>query len=650
MHETTQTERYQTCLSLYLQHAGCNLLGIEREMRDLGFSDFNRRILYSRTKGDRYFPGWIERYDWRKLLSKLPSLSKEGWPPLWADGVVIPRGAPSRFPTTQASHSTRITNASYQTRHSPADPDFQAWLKRVSPGMTWDAKHQKLIYKHLQRITDGDSKRLMIFMPPRHGKSELVTVRYAAWRLWQDPKMRIILGSYNQNLANNFSRSIRRVLSEEENRMNPNLSEPRAIATGMPSSSSGSPPVSGGVAPASGDGVVNSYLVQTGRMFPPSRTINTAAQWETALGGGVKAVGVGAGVTGFGAQLIVIDDPVKSRAQAESETFRNNLWNWYNNDLYTRLEPDGAIILIQTRWHEDDLAGRLLREMENGGQQWEVINLPALAETARRRETGDENVRSLETGDESHEQEAPVSTLPSPVSSLPSSHSPDPLDRNFGDALWPERYPVTELADIQRQLGSYAFSALYQQRPTPAEGGIFKREWFKRFVDKAPEGLTWKRGYDLAVSTRTAACYTASFRVAFDDDGNLYIADGFRKRIEFPEQKRYIYSRIRLESTTEHGIEQALHGQALMQELRREARLRGVAFKGVTVSTDKLTRALKWSPRAEEGKVILVRGHWNTELIEEAAQFPSAHFDDQIDAISLAVSMFEKKGGKLSSF
>lgn len=106
----------------------------------------------------------------------------------------------------------------------------------------------------------------------------------------------------------------------------------------------------------------------------------------------------------------------------------------------------------------------------------------------------------------------------------------------------------------------------------------------------------------------------------------------------------------RLEPTTEHVIEQALHGQALMQELRREARIRGVAFKGVTVSTDKLTRALKWSPRAEEGKVILVRGHWNTELIEEAAQFPSAHLDDQIDAISLAVSMFEKKGGKLSSF
>ncbi len=118
-------------------------------------------------------------------------------------------------------------------------------------------------------------------------------------------------------------------------------------------------------------------------MFPRTRTINTVSQWETAAGGGVKAVGVGAGVTGFGAQLIIIDDPVKSRADAESETLREKVWDWYRNDLYTRLEPNGSIILIQTRWHEDDLAGRLLNDMADGGDQWEVVNLPALAEPAR---------------------------------------------------------------------------------------------------------------------------------------------------------------------------------------------------------------------------------------------------------------------------
>ncbi len=194
------------------------------------------------------------------------------------------------------------------------------------------------------------------------------------------------------------------------------------------------------------------------------------------------------------------------------------------------------------------------------------------------------------------------------------------------------------------------FSALYQQRPTPAEGGTFKRAWFKRFVARPPEGLKWKRGYDLAVSTKTSACYTSSFRVAYDSDGNLYIADGFRRRIEFPEQRRYILSRLLEEKDTEHGIEKALHGEAIIQELRQDPRIRGSNLRGVTVSTDKLTRALKWAPLAEEGKVILVRGPWNQAFLDEVCKFPGGHFDDQVDAVSLAVTMFQDKGKKMYTF
>ena len=118
-------------------------------------------------------------------------------------------------------------------------------------------------------------------------------------------------------------------------------------------------------------------------MFPfiSNRPKNTESEWETAVGGGLRAVGVGSGVTGFGANLIVIDDPVKSRAEAESQKMREKVWHWFNDDIYTRLEPNGSIVLIQTRWHEDDLAGRLLREpVPEGGEKWEVVNLPALAE------------------------------------------------------------------------------------------------------------------------------------------------------------------------------------------------------------------------------------------------------------------------------
>ncbi len=565
------TERYQTCLGLYISHNGKQLRQLEREMRAKGFATFCHRVLHGRNRNGIYNPGWIVRFKWKEKLGPEPPRLKQ-----------------------------------QQTADQQA---FQDWLKAVSPGMTWDWKYQKLIYERLQRVTTGECKRLMIFLPPRHGKSELVTVRYAGWRLWNDPKLRVIVGSYNQKLADKFSRSIRRLLSEEEDKLYaPPSAADAAISTRPANESKVTRGRDGPVCKT--ETLTRLAQPSDGRMFPRSRTINTVSQWETALGGGVKAVGVGAGVTGFGAQLVVIDDPVKNRAEAESETLREKVWDWYRNDLYTRLEPNGSVILIQTRWHEDDLAGRLLQDMNDGGDDWEIVNLPALAET---------------TADSREIEE--IKTM-------------DVLERGPGEALCPERYNEKALDDIRRQIGSYAFSALYQQRPTPAEGGLFKRAWFTRFVEKAPDGLRWKRGYDLAVSTKTAACYTSSFRVAFDADGNLYIADGFRKRIEYPEQRRFLLERIAEESDTEHGIEKALHGQALIQDLRKEPGVRGANLKGVAVTTDKVTRALKWAPLAEEGKVILVRGPWNKEFLDEVGQFPRGQFDDQVDAVSLAVAMF----------
>jgi predicted phage terminase large subunit-like protein len=199
------------------------------------------------------------------------------------------------------------------------------------------------------------------------------------------------------------------------------------------------------------------------------------------------------------------------------------------------------------------------------------------------------------------------------------------------------------LLRIKRQLGTYSFSALYQQRPTPPEGGLFKRKWFTRIVERAPQHLRWYRGYDLAVSTRDTADYFASFRCAFDKrTGDLYIADGMRKRMEFPDQRRYIISRMREERNTVHGIEQALHGQAFLQELRRQERVFARAVTGVRVTADKFTRALAWAARAEDGKVVMVRGPWIEEFLEEVTAFPNGRHDDQIDAVSLAVSMIQR--------
>lgn len=446
-------------------------------------------------------------------------------------------------------------------------PNFPVWLAEVSPTWTWNWRHQFFLYETLGLVTGGECNRLMIFMPPRHGKSETVTVHYSAFRLEREPRMNIIIGCYNQKLANRFSRKIKRIAGER-------------IAI--------------------------------------SRERKAAEEWETAVGGGVRAVGVGAGVTGFGAGLILIDDPVKSRAEAESAKQRDRVWDWFNDDIYTRLEPGGTIILIQTRWHEDDLAGRLIKEKMEGGEHWKIVSLPALAEP--------------KAADGNGEMAA------------------DAYPREEGEPLCPERFDRAALLRIQKKLGSYSFAALYQQRPVPLDGGLFKRAWFKRIIEKAPRGLKWARGYDLAVSTRTSADYTASFRCAFDDDGNLIIADGFRGRIEFPDQRKFLIERMLAEENTRHGIEKALHGQAFVQDLRRVAEVRHIPLRDVKVDGDKFTRALAWANLAEEGRVILVRGAWNDEFLDEVCQFPGGQHDDQVDAVSLAVRMLSATANKLHRF
>ena len=477
-------------------------------------------------------------------------------------------------------------------------PKFEEWLPATMPTWTWDWPHQLLIYRKLERITDGKSRRLMIFMPPRHSKSETVTVRYTAWRMIREPKMNLILGCYNQRLANRFSRKIRRIAGEHT---------------------------------------------------PLSKERRAVDEWETAAGGTLCAVGVGGGVTGYGAGLIVIDDPVKNRAHAESIAYRESLSDWFNDDIYTRLEPNASIVLIQTRWHEDDLAGRLLKEIVDGGEEWDVLSLPALAEsvltaeTQRRRESEETNdLTTVGTEDATHSfEEKPLRLSVSAV-----NNSSDPLGRADGEALCPERYDRDALLRIKKKIGSYAFAALYQQSPTPRDGGLFKRKWFSRIIESAPEGLRWFRGYDLAVSTKTSADFTASFRCAKDAEGNLYIADGCRDRIEFPEQRRYVVERMRLEKNTAHGIEEALHGRAFVQELRRERTLSGVPLKAIRVDADKFTRALGWANLAEEGKVILVRGPWIDEFLDEVCRFPDAKHDDQVDAVSLAVKMIAEGTNK----
>jgi predicted phage terminase large subunit-like protein len=278
--------------------------------------------------------------------------------------------------------------------------------------------------------------------------------------------------------------------------------------------------------------------------------------------------------------------------------------------------------------------------MKDGGEEWDVVRLPAIAEVMN---SGQSTVDNADDGEGDSMASADAANGVAGGDACGPVDAVDEIGRRPGQALCPERYDVKALERTRRKLGSYSFAALYQQQPVPAKGLKFKREWFKKIIDEAPKGLRWKRGYDLAVSLKTSADYTASFRCAYDKEGNLYIADGFRARIEYPDQRRYIVERMAAERDTEHGVEAALHGKALIQDLRRDRGNRAYAFKEIKVAADKLTRALAWLNLAEDGKLYLVRGAWIDEFVDEVAQFPHGKHDDQIDAVSIAVSMLAKK-------
>lgn len=426
---------------------------------------------------------------------------------------------------------------------------FSEWLEVVTPQWNWNWLHLIKTREAIDRVSNGTCKRLMIFEPPRHGKSEQNTVRYPVWRLEHEPGMRIIVGAYNQTLANKFSRKARRIAAQR---------------------------------------------------IPLSVDRAAVEEWETLGGGGFRAIGVGGGITGQGGNLILIDDPVKSREEAESLPYRDRVWDWYRDDLYTRLEPDGAIILTMTRWHEDDLAGRLMMEAQNGGEQWEVLNLPALAE------------------------------------------KDDPLGRELGKALCPERYDEEALANIRMVQGIRSFTALYQGKPQPDEGAMFKRQWFEP-VNAAPEGLRWVRYWDLAASTKTTADYTASAEVAMSEEGDVFIRDMIRGRWEWPDAKKIMVSTMLSGNGTRHGIEEAMHGLAAVQELRRDQSLANISVQGIKVDKDKVSRALPWAARAEAKKVKLVKGEWVNAFLDEVCAFPLGAHDDQVDTVSGGVQMVAQK-------
>lgn len=418
-------------------------------------------------------------------------------------------------------------------------------------------------------VAAGRSPRLMLEMPPQHGKSTISSVCGPAWILGHHPDWPLILGSYGQDLSRTHSRGCRSIMREP-------------------------------------------WYEQT---FPRAKMAADQASvddWGTTAGGGYKAVGVGSAVTGQPARAIVLDDTTKNRAEAYSKVQRDRAWGWYEWDVESRLAPGGGVLVLQTRWHHDDVPGRLQKRdgLASDGGQWKIISLPAIAEE-----------------DEFLDGE---------------------LWRPKGQALHPERYPANCAKFVNAQKNPALWNALYQQRPTSRDGDIFKRQFFDRIVPRSQmPSLRWYRLWDWAGSSADTADRTASAAVAFDDLGNLWIRDMVKGRWDYPESKK-VFKQVALaphEQGVSHGIEALLSWKIVADDLMADIELAGVPIAPVRYppgAKDKISRALPWADRAAAGKVILVEGEWIPDFIDECVAFPAGKHDDQIDTVSGGVMMLSQ--------
>lgn len=422
-----------------------------------------------------------------------------------------------------------------------------------------DAPHHRLIARKLEAVERGDIKRLMIFMPPRHGKSMLASEFFPAWYLGRNPGDYVIAATYAQDLADDFGRKVRNQIQDE------------TFAGIFP-----------GVSLRDDSSAVRRFHINS-----PAETL------QTTQAGAYFAVGVGGPLTGRGAHLLLIDDPIKNREEADSETIRRRTQNWYTSTAYTRLMPGGRVVVIQTRWHEDDLAGWLLKE--HAHENWDVLDLPAIGKD--------------------------------------------------GKALWPEQYDIATLEGIKRAIGTRDWSALYQQRPTPDEGDYFKAEWLKPY-DKQPARDTMRiyGGSDYAV-TADGGDFTCHVVVGLDPDGRMYLLDLWRKQAASDEWVESFCDLVLKWKPMGWAEEQGQikSGVGPFLERRMRERKAYVTREQFPTRGDKAVRAQSIRGRmALEGLYVPATATWRADFESELLRFPAGVHDDQVDALGLVGQLLVK--------
>ena len=439
----------------------------------------------------------------------------------------------------------------------------------------------RLIASKLDGVVRGDIRRLMIFAHPQMGKSELTSVRLPAHWLGRRPDDPVILASYAASLAENKSRQARQIVESPEFSL----------------------------------------------LFPGIRTTRdqrAVDHWQLeGRRGGLLAVGVNGPITGHGALLGIIDDPIENWAAAQSEVLRDKIWDFWRTTFRTRVWEAGSIILIMTRWHSDDLAGRLLAEQAD---DWDVLRLPAIAESQAERDNCNAFL-GLSTGEA------------------------DPLGREPGEPLCPQRFSLDALQALRRDVGAMGWASQYQGVPRAADGNRFKRSWFE-IVDAVPSATGENRvvgrvrSWDKA-ATSGGGDFTVGVLMERARDGKYYVEDVVRGQWSAMERDRVILATAQRDAAkygnTVHIWGEQEPGSGGKESAEAMVRLLvGFPIRVEPVTGSKEVRAEPFAAQAEAGNVLLVRGPWNGPYLEELATFPNGH-DDQVDGSSGA---FNKLAGR----
>jgi len=442
-----------------------------------------------------------------------------------------------------------------------AQEKFMIFVREVWPTFISGRHHAKMA-SAFERVASGELKRLIINMPPRHTKSEFASYLLPAWFLGKYPDKKVIQTSHTAELAVGFGRKVRNLVDKDEYK----------------------------------------------RIFPGvalQTDSKAAGRWATNKGGDYFAIGVGGAVTGKGADLLVIDDPHSEQEAALAENspeIYDKTYEWYTSGPRQRLQPGGAIIIVATRWAKRDLVGQVLKaSVQRGGDEWEVIEFPAIMES--------------------------------------------------GAPLWPEFWSLTELQALKRELPNSKWMSQYQQNPTSETSAIVKREWWQLWDKEDPPKCEFTlMAWDTAFEKTQRADYSAltHWGVFYKEDDaglmqtNIILLNAFRERMEFPRLKKVALEQYKEWEPDSIIIEKKASGAPLIYEMRAM----GIPVQEFTPTrgNDKITRLNAVSDLFASGKVWAPGNHWAEEVIDEVASFPAGEHDDYVDSVSLALMRFRKGG------